>query len=132
MVHHQFTVLIKLVGGTPAVDPKTAPSWSVQYHATGFAGRAGSVSFPKSVRFAAELETATWLQGIAKTRGYKLTLIEAHEVWAEHSDAYCAQWLLADSENPKAEAWRAITVWWHRHRKPNTQGLPRGGQETPR
>lgn len=83
------------------------------------AGAAGSVSFPKSVRFAAEMETAMWLQAVAKERGHKMTLVEAHEAWAEHSDAYAASWLLVDSENQRAEAWRAITVWWHRHRKPN-------------
>ncbi len=67
--------------------------------------------FRKCSAFARELETARWLRRIAATRGTELTIEQAHEAWAEHSDYYCAQWLAPDAENPTAEAWRAIEQW---------------------
>lgn len=65
----------------------------------------------KCTAFARELETARWLKHVAIKRGTLLTIQQAHEAWAEHSDDYCAGWLAPDSENPTAEAWRAIEQW---------------------
>jgi hypothetical protein len=71
----------------------------------------------KTDRFMREYNTAARVQFEANKRGAKLTLEQAHEVWAEHSDDYCAEWLAPDAENPVAEIRRAITAWQHRRAK---------------
>ncbi len=69
----------------------------------------------RTSRVISEFATACLVRDTAKERGTHLTLEQAHAVWAEHSDDMAAQWLVVDSENPRAEIWRAITKWDARH-----------------
>jgi hypothetical protein len=62
-------------------------------------------------RFMREWETARRIIKEAQKRGTTLTLEQAHAVWVDHSDDYCAQWLVFDAADPVAEIWRAITKW---------------------
>lgn len=72
----------------------------------------------KTERFMAELETAQFVQRVAEDRyNAKMTLEQAHACWAQHSDDYCANWLVLDSERPHAEASQAIVKFQERHGK---------------
>lgn len=85
----------------------------------------GPVTFSRTLRFAAELKTARWIRKVAKERNYALSLHEAHEVWAEYSNDYCATWMLPDAENPDVEAWRAISLWDSRLLSSKGKGMSR-------
>lgn len=69
----------------------------------------------KTDRFVREMQTALRIKEEAAKRGYNLSLEQAHEVWDEHSNDYCAGWLVFDAADPVAEIWRAITKWESRH-----------------
>ena len=71
----------------------------------------------KTERFASELRTATEVQRVAREHGTSLTIEQAHEAWAEHSDDYCAQWLCWRDENPRIEILQALTKYRERHAK---------------
>lgn len=67
--------------------------------------------------FEYEYRTASTIQRVVKERkGLELTLIEAHQLWAEHSDDYAAGWLVF-SEEKESEILQALTCWLARHRK---------------
>lgn len=86
--------------------------------ATGVASRSGgsdAVTFPRSVRFVTELQTACTIAATGAKRGTSLSLPEAHEVWAEYSAEKCAQWLDFAPDDPVSDIWRAITMWQARH-----------------
>jgi len=72
----------------------------------------------RTERFMAELETAQHVQRVALDRyNAVMTLEQAHACWAQHSDDYCAGWLVIDSERPVGEACQAITKFQERHGK---------------
>jgi hypothetical protein len=69
----------------------------------------------KTEQFTRELRTAEEVRRVAKEHGTTLTLAQAHEAWAEHSDDYCAGWLAFDSESPRIEILQALTKYRERH-----------------
>lgn len=69
----------------------------------------------KNDRFASELYTAEWLVRVAAMHGKVLSVVQAHQAWAEHSDDLDASWLVPDYEQPRGEALGAITKWQARH-----------------
>lgn len=72
----------------------------------------------KTERFIDELETARFVQQVARERyNAEMTIEQAHACWAEHSDDYCANWLKLDAERPNGEACQAITKFQERHGK---------------
>ena len=71
----------------------------------------------KTERFASELRTAKEVQRVAQEHGTTLTIEQAHEAWAEHSDDYCAGWLCWRDENPRIEILQALTKYRERHAK---------------
>lgn len=64
----------------------------------------------------AELSTAIRIQQEAlAAKGIALSVEQAHEAWAEHSDDYCAGWLCWRDENPRGEILEALTKYEARH-----------------
>lgn len=62
-----------------------------------------------------EYRTAETVRQIARDHGTTLTLEQAHEAWAEHSDDYCAGWLAWGNDNPKIDVLQALTKYRERH-----------------
>lgn len=68
-------------------------------------------------RFMSEMSTAQCVQAISFNIGLNLTLRQAHECWAEHSDDYCAGWLdWRNPSDPSGEIMEALTRWQARHK----------------
>ncbi len=53
--------------------------------------------------FIMHLETAQDLQKIALEAGFAMTLRQAHEAWWEHSQDFCAEWLIPDAVSGRQE-----------------------------
>ena len=65
----------------------------------------------KTTRFMAELETAEEVMRVAEANGIELTIEQAHEAWAEHSDDYCASWLMWRDADTTSEILQALTKY---------------------
>lgn len=70
----------------------------------------------KTIRFKSELSTALRIQTILlHAKGVAIDVEKAHEIWAEHSDDYCAGWLAWRDEDPTNEILQALTKYEGRH-----------------
>lgn len=74
----------------------------------------------KTERFMSEYKTALAVfRVILDEKGDELDVESAHQLWAEHSDDYCAGWLSFRDEDITSEVLQAYTKWRGRH-KPAT------------
>lgn len=70
----------------------------------------------KTERFASELSTACTIQRVVlHAKGVGIDAVKAHEIWAEHSEDYCAQWLCWRDSDPTNEILQALTKYEGRH-----------------
>jgi hypothetical protein len=70
----------------------------------------------RSQRFAEELSTANRIQTtVLHAKGVSIDVVKAHEIWADHSNDYCATWLCVDSADPTGEILRALAKYEDRY-----------------
>ena len=69
-----------------------------------------------SDQFFSRLKTLeTVADALYERKGAILTPRQCYELWQEHSDDYCAGWLVFRDRDPSSEILQAYTKWSERH-----------------